>query len=594
MTEKKPPLDVLVQLARLLRPWRLQVGLTVGAIVVATAAALVPPLVAAYAIDDGIVKGDLAAVDEAVLVLGIAVVVYALTSAVQTYATAWISQRALASLRTEVFDHLTVLSPSFYDRASTGALISRLTNDVEQLENLVAVGLSAMSASVLALIGTLVAMFVLDWQLALVSLWIFPVAVGMTAVWNRVARSRFRRTRDTISDVSAYVQETLSAIKLVRSFRQEARHSARFAELNEVDRAAQLRTNAVSFAFTGAMALLPALGVTVVLIVGGVQVSDGTKEIGVLVGFIAYFQRLFAPLNQLTNLASLYTSGGAALDKINTVLDEEPSVRDAPDAQPLAPGPGEVRFEHVSFGYDADREVLHDIDLVLAAGRATAIVGHNGAGKSTLVNLLARFYDPVRGRVLVDGQDVRAVTQASLRRAIGYSLQDTNMLTGTVRDNLRLAKADATDAELERTLQELGGLEIVRRLPDGLDTRLGSSGAALSPGQLQVIALARTVLSGASIFILDEFTSGVDVLTEARLLDRLERLLEGRTRIVIAHRLHMVERAATSRRRRRRVRAGRAREPAGPRWRLREPIGGRRADSGPRPPESLRAVARAG
>jgi ATP-binding cassette subfamily B protein len=543
VTEKKPPLDVLVQLARLLRPWRLQVGLTVGAIVVATAAALVPPLVAAYAIDDGIVKGDLAAVDKAVLVLGIAVVVYALTSAVQTYATAWISQRALASLRTEVFDHLTVLSPSFYDRASTGALISRLTNDVEQLENLVAVGLSAMSASVLALIGTLVAMFVLDWQLALVSLWIFPVAVGMTAVWNRVARSRFRRTRDTISDVAAYVQETLSAIKLVRSFRQEARHSARFAELNEVDRAAQLRTNAVSFAFTGAMALLPALGVTVVLLVGGAQVSDGTKEIGVLVGFIAYFQRLFAPLNQLTNLASLYTSGGAALDKINTVLDEEPSVRDAPDAPPLAPGPGEVRFEHVSFGYDADREVLHDIDLVLAAGRATAIVGHNGAGKSTLVNLLARFYDPVRGRVLVDGQDVRAVTQASLRRAIGYSLQDTNMLTGTVRDNLRLAKADATDAELERTLQELGGLEIVRRLPDGLDTKLGSSGAALSPGQLQVIALARTVLSGASIFILDEFTSGVDVLTEARLLEGLERLLEGRTRIVIAHRLYMVERA---------------------------------------------------
>ena len=543
MTEKKPPLDVLVQLARLLRPWRLQVGLTSGAIVVATAAALVPPLVAADAIDDGIVKGDLAAVDQAVLVLGIAVVVYALTSAVQTYATAWISQRALASLRTEVFDHLTVLSPSFYDRASTGALISRLTNDVEQLENLVAVGLSAMSASVLALIGTLVAMFVLDWQLALVSLWIFPVALGMTAVWNRVARSRFRRTRDTISDVAAYVQETLAAIKLVRSFRQEARHSARFAELNEVDRAAQLRTNAVSFAFTGAMALLPALGVTVVLIVGGVQVSDGTKEIGVLVGFIAYFQRLFAPLNQLTNLASLYTSGGAALDKINTVLDEEPSVRDAPDAQPLAPGPGEVRFEHVSFGYDADREVLHDIDLVLAAGRATAIVGHNGAGKSTLVNLLARFYDPDRGRVLVDGQDVRTVTQATLRRAIGYSLQDTNMLTGTVRDNLRLAKADATDAELERTLQELGGLEIVRRLPDGLDTRLGSTGAALSPGQLQVIALARTVLSRASIFILDEFTSGVDVLTEARLLDGLERLLEGRTRIVIAHRLHMVERA---------------------------------------------------
>jgi ATP-binding cassette subfamily B protein len=535
--------DVVVQLYRLLRPWRLQVVLTAVAVVVATAASLVPPLVAADAIDDGIVKGDIGAIDEAVVVLGIAVVVYALTSAVQTYATAWISQRALARLRTQLFDHLTTLSPSFYDRASTGALLSRLTNDVEQLENLVAIGLSAMSASVLALVGTLVAMFVLDWQLALVSLWIFPAALGLTAIWNRVARPRFRRTRDTIADVSAYVQETLGAIRLVRSFRQEARHSRRFVALNEADRRAQLRTNAVAFAFTGGMALLPAIGVTIVLIVGGVQVSDGTKEIGVLVGFIAYFQRLFAPLNQLTNLASLYTSGGAALDKINAVLDEEPTVRDATDARPLAPGPGEVRFEHVRFGYEPDREVLHGIDLVLPAGKTTAIVGHNGAGKSTLVNLLARFYDPDDGRVRIDGQDVRAVTLHSLRRAVSYSLQDTSMLSGTVRDNLRFAKADATDAELEATLRELGGLEIVRRLPDGLDTRVGASGAALSPGQLQVIALARIVLSDASVFILDEFTSGLDVLTEARMLDGLERLLEGRTRVVIAHRLYMVQQA---------------------------------------------------
>ena len=292
-------------------------------------------------------------------------------------------------------------------------------------------------------------------------------------------------------------------------------------------------------------------------------------------GFIAYFQRLFAPLNQLTNLASLYTSGGAALDKINTVLDEEPSVRDAPDAQPLAPGPGEVRFEHVSFGYDADREVLHDIDLVLAAGRATAIVGHNGAGKSTLVNLLARFYDPVRGRVLVDGQDVRAVTQASLRRAIGYSLQDTNMLTGTVRDNLRLAKADATDAEFERTLQELGGLEIVRRLPDGLDTMLGSSGAAPPPGQLQVIALARTVLSGR----LHLHPRRVDLRRRrphrGAAAGRARAPPRGahadRHRPPPAH--GRARRPRRRRRRRTRGRAGHAREPAGHRWRLREPWG---------------------
>jgi ABC-type multidrug transport system fused ATPase/permease subunit len=535
--------DVLVELYRLLSPWRRQLALTAVAVVVSTGASLVPPYVAAKAIDDGIVKRDLEALDLALIVLVVAVVLYAITSALQTYSSAWVAQRALASLRSRIFGHLQVLSPGFYDRSQTGDLVSRVTNDVEQLENLVAGSLAALAGSILAVVGTLVAMFLLDVELALVALWVFPATFAAMAVWGRLARPRFRRTRDTIGALSAYLQETLGGIKLVRSFGQERRHRERFRELNACDGQAQLSTKRITFGLSVVMGLLPALGVTAILIFGGFQVSDGSKPVGVVVAFVAYFQRLLSPLAQLTNLAALYTTGGAALDKINALLDEQPAIRDRPGAITLERGPGEVRVDGVSFSYDGKRTVLHDVDVTFAAGKVTAIVGQNGAGKSTLVSLISRFYDPDRGQIAIDGNDVRDVTLASLRRSVSFSLQDTSLLSGNVRDNVLLAKPDAGDEEIEQILAELGGLDIVSRLPDGLNTEVGESGATLSPGQRQVIALARTIMADPSIFILDEFTSGLDVLTEARLLEALDRMLAGRTRIVIAHRLGMVKRA---------------------------------------------------
>jgi ATP-binding cassette, subfamily B, bacterial len=535
--------DVLVQLYRLLSPWRRQLLLTGAAVIVSTGASLVPPWVAAKAIDDGIVKKDVGALDVALIVLVVAVVLYAITSALETYSSAWIAQRALASLRSRIFGHLQVLSPGFYDRSQTGDLVSRVTNDVEQLENLVAGSLSAMAGSLLALVGTLIAMFLLDVELALVALWVFPATFAAMAVWNHFARPLFRRTRDTIGAVSAYLQESLGGIKVVRAFGQESRHRKRFGELNARDGEAQMATKTVGLGLTVVMGLLPALGITAILVYGGIQVSDGDKAVGVVVAFIAYFQRLFSPLAQLTNLAALYTQGGAALDKINALLDEEPAIRDRPGATELARGPGEVRLDGVSFSYDGKRTVLDDVDVTFAAGKVTAIVGQNGAGKSTLVSLISRFYDPDHGAVAIDGHDIRDVTLASLRRNVSFSLQDTSLISGSVRDNMLLAKPDASDDEIERTLADLGGLDIVRSLPDGLDTDVGESGGVLSSGQRQVIALARTVMANPSIFILDEFTSGLDVLTEARLLEALDRILSGRTRIVIAHRLGMVRRA---------------------------------------------------
>jgi ABC-type multidrug transport system fused ATPase/permease subunit len=386
-------------------------------------------------------------------------------------------------------------------------------------------------------------MFVLDPTLALVALWVFPATFVAVAIWGRVARPRYRRTRDTIGALSGYLQETFAGIRIVRSFGQERRHHNRFSELNVTDGSAQLSTNTASYLFSAVMSLLPAFGVTVILIVGGLQASHGSKQVGVVVAFISYFQRLFAPLSQLRSLAGFYTQGGAALDKINGLLDERPSIIDAPDARPLERGPGEVRLEGVTFSYDGEHDVLHDVHATFAAGKVTAIVGQNGAGKSTLVSLISRFYEPAAGRITIDGQDVREVTLASLRRAVSFSLQDANLMSGTVRDNLRLGNPDAGDDEIERTLVGLGGMEIVSRLPDGLDTDVGESGGLLSAGQRQVIALARTLLADPAVFILDEFTSGLDTLTEARLLDALDHMLEGRTRVIIAHRLGMVRRA---------------------------------------------------
>ena len=535
--------DVLVELYRLLSPWRRRLALTGVAVAVSTGASLVPPYVAAKAIDDGIIKNDLHALDIALIVLVVAVAVYAITSAVQTYLSAWVAQRALASLRSQIFGHLQVLSPGFYERSQTGDLVSRVTNDVEQLENLVAGSLAALAGGILAVVGTLVAMFLLDVELALIALWVFPATFAAMVVWGHVARPRFRLTRDTIGAESAYLQETLGAIKVVRSFGQERRHREHFRELNARDGEAQMSSKNVSFGLSVVMGLLPALGVAIILTVGGLQVDDGSQSIGVVVAFVAYFQRLISPLAQLTNLAALYTTGGAALDKINELLDEQPAIRDRPGATPLQRGPGEVRVDGVSFSYDGKRTVLDDVDVTFAAGKVTAIVGQNGAGKSTLVSLISRFYDPDHGRIAIDGSDVRDVTLASLRRNVSFSLQDTSLLSGSVRDNMLLAKPDASDEEIEKILADLGGLDIVSRLPGGLDTDVGQSGMSLAPGQRQVIALARTIMADPSIFILDEFTSGLDVLTEARLLESLDRTLAGRTRIVIAHRLGMVRRA---------------------------------------------------
>ena len=361
--------DVLLQLYRLLSPWRRQLLLTAVAVIVSTAASLVPPYVAAQAIDDGIVKGDVGVLDEALVVLVVAVALYSLTATAQTYASAWIAQRALASLRSRIFAHLQVLSPGFYDRAQTGDLVSRITNDVEQLENLVSGALVNMSrqpalarrhagGDVRARRGARP-----DRAVGVPGQLRGHGRMGPPGPAPLPPHPRHHRRRLGLpaGDTRRHQDRPL--------VRPGAAPPRRLRRLNATDGQAQMAIKRIAFGFSGVMTLLPSIGVTVILIVGGLQVSSGDLQVGVVVAFIAYFQRLFGPLTQLTNLASLYSQGGAALDKINALLDEKPTIIERPGARPLAHGPGEVRIEGVTFSYDGKRAVIDDADIMFPGGQ---------------------------------------------------------------------------------------------------------------------------------------------------------------------------------------------------------------------------------
>ncbi len=534
----------LRQVAALLRPYRARVLLMFAALLVATAAALAPPYLAGRAIDDGIGDKDTGALTVVLIAfLAAAGLNWAATYA-QTYLVSWVGQRALADLRTRVFSHLQSLSIGFYERKKTGVLISRLTNDVQALDHLVSDGVVTLFSASLTLIGTAAILLFLDPELALVTFAVFPVlAVGSLAF--RIASSdAYRLTREKIATVTAYLQETLSGVRIVRAFAQEPHHVRRFGELNDEHRDVNMRTVRLNAAYFPAVELLSAVATAAILLYGGSQVSAGAVEIGVLVSFVLYVQTFFDPIQQLSQLYTTYQAGMAALDKIFGLLDEEPDLRDAPDAMELARVRGEVRFDGVSFSYPGTEiQALRDVSLTVPPGQTVALVGATGAGKSTLAKLVARFYDPDSGRVLVDGHDLRHVTGQSLRSQLGVVPQEGFLFSGTVADNIAFGRPGADQDEIEAAARAVGAHEFIQRMPEGYDTQVGERGGHLSAGQRQLVAFARAAAADPRLLILDEATSNVDVHTEARIEQGLRRLLAGRTAIVIAHRLSTIREA---------------------------------------------------
>ena len=527
-------------LAMLAAPYKRQTALALFFLFAATATALAPPYLAKIAIDDGIRQEDLRVLTIVVALFVVAGVLNLATSAGQTYFTGWTGERILADLRNKLFRHLQRLSLGYYERNRAGVIISRLTNDVEALDQLVTDGVTTLVQSTLFLLGTSVILFLLDWRLALATLTVMPLMFVATAFFRIYSARAYRAVRERLGLVTATLAEDIGGMRVIQAFRRERTNDRNFREVNAHYREANQQTVVLNGLYFPFVDFLSALATAIVIGYGGHLAVGGSLSVGTLLAFVLYLSNFFDPVQQLSQLYNTFLSAVAALDKIMDVMDEEPEVRDNPGARDLERIKGDVSFENVRFGYGDGPEVLHGIDLDVPAGTTVALVGHTGAGKSTIAKLLARFYDPREGRITIDGVDLRDVTQASLRRQLGVVPQEGFLFAGTVRDNITFGRPDADPAEVAAAAKAVGAHEFVLALEDGYETNLQERGTRLSLGQRQLVAFARALLADPRILILDEATSSVDIGTERRIESALRTLLADRTAFVIAHRLSTI------------------------------------------------------
>ena len=527
-------------LVRLTKPYRGRTILSIFSLLLATATALAPPYLSKYAIDDGIKNQNLAALWWIVAVFLVAGLLNWGMTYVQTYLTGWVGERILADLRNRLFDHLQRLSLGFFERNRAGVLISRLTNDVEAIDQLVTDGVTSLVQNSLTLLGTAILLFVLDWRLALATLIVVPFMSVATAIFRSRSGRAYSAVRERLGLVTATLAEDIAGMRVVQTFTREQTNIRNFQKVTERYRDANMETVVLNGLYFPFVDLLSTAALAIVLGYGGHLYFQDAVTLGTLFAFMLYVQNFFDPVQQLSQLYGTFLSATAALDKIMDVLDKQPEVVDRPDAIELPRVEGHVRFDHVRFGYGVGPDVLHGLDLDVQAGTTVALVGHTGAGKSTIAKLLARFYDPRHGALTIDGHDLRDVTQASLRSQLGIVPQEGFLFAGTVTENIAFGRPAATPQEVVRAAETIGANDFILRLEDGYETQLQERGTRLSLGQRQLVALARALLADPRILILDEATSSVDIGTERKIEQALRTLLAGRTAFVIAHRLSTI------------------------------------------------------
>ncbi len=530
----------LGMLVRLTRPYRTRTILSVVSLLLATATALAPPFLSKYALDDGIRRHNLGALWWIVGAFLVAGLLNWAMSYAQTYLTGWVGERILADLRSRLFEHLQRLSLGFFERNRAGVIISRLTNDVEAIDQLVTDGVTSLVQNTLTLVGTAILLFILDWRLALATLLVIPFMSIATIVFRVRSARAYAAVRERLGLVTATLAEDIAGMRIVQAFTRERTNIENFRKVSERYRDSNMETVVLNGLYFPFVDLLSSVALAVVLGYGGHLYFQGDVTLGTLFAFMLYVQNFFDPVQQLSQLYNTFLSATAALDKIVDVLDEEPEVLDKPDAKPLPRVEGHVRFENVRFGYGEGPEVLHGLDLDVPAGTTIALVGHTGAGKSTIAKLLARFYDPREGGITIDGHDLRDVTQASLRHQLGIVPQEGFLFAGTVSENIAFGRPDAPAGDIISAAETIGAHEFVSQLENGYDTQLQERGTRLSLGQRQLVALGRALLADPRILILDEATSSVDIGTERKIEQALRQLLAGRTAFVIAHRLSTI------------------------------------------------------
>jgi len=508
-----------------------------------TGLGLMPPLFQKAIVDEVIGARDLSRLG---LLLGSLVGVYALQQLVNigdTYIRHALGERFILDLRVRLYAYLQRLSLSFFERTSTGELMSRVTNDVNALERFVTHGSALAAADLLRLAGSAVILFLLDWQLAVLVLLPVPVLAVTLRHFNTRVRPIYRSVRDRLGDINARLQDNLSGIRVIQAFGQEDRELERFAVESENYYQARVQSIRYWSTFFPAMRFVASMGTVMVLGMGATMAVRGELSLGTLVAFLSYITSFYQPINRLTEIDNVFQEAIAAGERIFELLDETSEIEDVPDAMELPPIRGEVAFEDVHFRYGTGDEVLHDVTFEMAPSEVVALVGPSGAGKTSIANLLCRFYDPIHGRVTVDGHDLRKVKLASLRRQAAVVLQDTFLFNTTIRENLLYGKSDATEEELIAAAKAAYAHDFIEVLSKGYDTEIGERGVKLSGGQKQRLALARAILTDPRILILDEATSSVDAEAEYLIQQALESVLQGRTVLVIAHRLSTIRNA---------------------------------------------------